>query len=170
VTIHREHPFIDPASARDAVRQLRGRLAAGVTLWTTGSGRERAGLTISSLMVANGNPPRVLGLLDPLSDLADAVGRTGTVALTLLRRDEHYLSEVFAGRAPAPGGPFSQAAFVDTAWGPVLAGERSWAGLRVETVAEVGWASLLTCIVEQVAVSDEPDPLLHHRGRYAGLG
>ncbi|MDQ7993736.1 MAG: flavin reductase family protein, partial [Propionicimonas sp.] len=139
-------------------------------LWTTGAGTERAGLTVSSLMVANGNPARVLGLLDPLSDLADAVARTRTVAVTLLRREEHYLSEVFAGRAPAPGGPFTQADFLDTPWGPVLAGERSWAGLRVEAATEVGWASLLTCVVEQVAVADEPTPLLHHRGRYFGLG
>lgn len=169
MTIHREHPFIDPVSARDSVRQLRGRLAAGVTLWTTGAAGDRAGLTVSSLMVATGNPARVLGLLDPLSDLVDAIESTRTVAVSVLRRDEHYLSEVFAGRAPAPGGPFTQAEFVDTPWGPVLAGERSWAGLRVESTAEVGWATLVTGVVEQVAVADEPDPLLHHRGRYHGI-
>ena len=170
MTIHREHPFDDPAAARDAVRQLRGRLAVGVTLWTTGQAPSRAGLTVSSLIVAGGTPARVLGLLDPLSDLVEVVARTGTVAVTVLRRDEHYLADIFAGRAPAPGGRFAQAGFVDTAWGPVPAGERSWAGLRVESTVEVGWSLLLTCQVEQVTVAEETAPLLHHRGRYAGLG
>lgn len=167
MTIHREHPFAD--AERDVVRQLRGRLAAGVTLWTTGEGGERAGLTVSSLMVAQGTPARVLGLLDPLSDLVDALGRTQSIAVTLLRREEHYLAEVFAGLAPAPGGRFTQAEFVQTPWGPVLAGERSWVGLRVEAGAEVGWSLLLTGTVEHIHAVDEQAPLVHHRGRYHGL-
>ncbi len=167
MTIHREHPFT--GGERDVVRQLRGRLAAGVTLWTTGAGADRAGLTVSSLMIANGTPPRVLGLLDPLSDLVDALGRTQTVAVTLLRRDEHYLADVFAGLAPSPGGRFTQAEFDQTAWGPVLAGGRSWVGLRLESGVEVGWSLLFTGTVEHIDVVDEDAPLLHHRGRYQGL-
>ena len=168
MTIHREHPFAD--AQRDVVRQLRGRLAAGVTLWTTGEGTQRAGLTVSSLMVANGNPARVLGLLDPLSELVDELGRTQTVAVTLLRRDEHYLADVFAGLAPAPGGRFTQAGFVQTAWGPVLAGDRSWVGLRLEAGVEVGWSLLFTGAVERIEVASEDAPLVHHRGRYQGIG
>lgn len=169
MTIHREHPFLDPEPSWDAVRRLRGRHASGVAVWTTGTGSGRVGLTVSSMMVAGGEPARMLGLLDPLSDLAEAVPGTGTVAVTLLRRDEHYLAEVFAGLAPSPGGRFTQAEFADTTWGPVLAGERSWAGLRVESTIDVGWSSLLTCVVEHVEVADEPAPLVHHRGRYQGL-
>lgn len=168
VTIHRQDPFAD--AERDVVRQLRGRLAAGVTLWTAGAAGDAAGLTVSSLMVANGTPARVLGLLDPLSDLVDLLGRTQKLAVTLLRRDEHYLAEVFAGRAPSPGGRFTQAEFVQTAWGPVLAGERSWAGLRLESAVEVGWSLLVTGTVEHINVVDEAVPLIHHRGRYQGLG
>ena len=170
MTIHREHPFDDPAGARDAARQLRGRLAAGVTLWTSGAGESRVGLTVSSLMVAGGTPARVLGLLDPLSDLAETVAQTGTVAVTVLRRDEHYLADVFAGRAPSPGGRFAQAGFTDTEWGPVPAGERSWAGLRVESTVTVGWSLLVTCRIDQVTLAEETAPLLYHRGRYRGLG
>lgn len=167
MTIHHEHPFAD--AGRDVVRQLRGRLAAGVTLWTTGAGGGRAGLTVSSLMVANGTPARVLGLLDPLSELVDELGRTQTIAVTLLRREEHYLAEVFAGLAPAPGGRFIQAEFAQTPWGPVLAGARSWVGLRLESGVEVGWSLLVTGSVEHIEVVDEDRPLVHHRGRYQGL-
>ncbi len=168
MTIHSSDPFAD--AERDVVRQLRGRLAAGVTLWTAGAAGDAAGLTVSSLMVANGTPARVLGLLDPLSDLVDLLGRTQKLAVTLLRREEHYLADVFAGRAPAPGGRFTQAEFVQTAWGPVLAGDRSWAGLRLESAVEVGWSLLVTGTVEQVTVTGEDAPLVHHRGRYQGIG
>jgi flavin reductase (DIM6/NTAB) family NADH-FMN oxidoreductase RutF len=172
MTIHREHPFADPEGARDSVRQFRGRLAAGVTLWTAGAGADSAGLTVSSVLVALGEPGRLLALVDPLSDLAEAAQRTGRAAVCLLRRDEHALAEVFGGVAPAPGGRFRQAAFTETRWGPVLAevGEgRSWAGIAITEAREVGWSLLLTGEVETVTLAPEATPLLHHRGRYHGL-
>ncbi|MEA5118572.1 MAG: flavin reductase family protein [Propionicimonas sp.] len=169
MTIHTTHPFADPDWARGAVRRFRGRLAHGVTLWASGTGRDRAGLTVSSLMVAGGEPGRVLALLDPLSDLAGQLQQTGTAAVTLLRHDEHYLAQVFAGLAPAPGGRFTQTGFADTGWGPVLAGERTWAGLRLETAVEVGWSTLATCVLEHLELADETDPLIHLRGRYPRL-
>ena len=46
MTIHSSHPFAD--GERDEVRRLRGRLGGAVTLWTTGEGRSRAGLTVTS--------------------------------------------------------------------------------------------------------------------------
>ncbi len=170
MTIHREHPFLDPEGARDAVRQFRGRLAAGVTLWAAGAGAARAGLTVSSLLIAGGEPPRVLVLLDPLADLTDSLTGTGTAAVTLLRHDEQYLAEVFAGLAPAPGGRFARAEFTQTAWGPVLAGDRTWAGLRLDDVRDVGWSRLATCVLEHFEIAEERDPLVHHRGGYPRLG
>lgn len=166
MTIHREHPFLDPEWARDAVRQFRGRLATGVTLWASGAGPARVGLTVSSLLVAGGEPPRVIVLLDPLADLTDGLTSTGTAAATLLRHDEQYLAEVFAGLAPAPGGRFGRTDFTQTPWGPVLAGDRTWAGLRLEDVRELGWSQLATCVLEHFEIADERDPLVHHRGGY----
>ena len=97
MSIHHTHPFADPPAARDAVRAFRGRLVAGVTLWTSEGGRRPAGLTVSSVLIANGTPPRVLALLDPLSDLAEALAASGTAAVTVLDRDQQRLAEVFAG-------------------------------------------------------------------------
>ncbi|MFZ0529100.1 MAG: flavin reductase, partial [Propionicimonas sp.] len=119
MTIHHTHPFADPPSAHDAVRAFRGRLAAGVTLWSSVGERRPVGLTVSSVLVANGVPARLLALLDPLADLSEALLRTGTAAVTVLERDQRRLAEIFAGQTPAPGGPFAQAPFTDTAWGPV---------------------------------------------------
>lgn len=164
MTIHSSHPFADPDP--DPVRRLRGRLTGTVALLTTGDDTGSAGLTVSSLMVANGDPARVLALVDPDSDLADAIGRSGRGVVQLLSWSHRDLADAFAGTAPAPGGPFRMAAFEDTAWGPRLADARSWAGVRLETAVEVGWSLLLTCVVEEVVVGDDDQPLVHRRGRY----
>ena len=164
MTIHTSHPFADPEP--DPVRRFRGRLGGAVSLWTCGDESGRAGLTVSSLLVAGGEPARLLALVDPDSDLADEVERTGRAVVQLLSWSHRDLADAFAGVAPAPGGAFRMAAFEDTAWGPRLADAATWAGVVVESAVEVGWSSLLTCAVEQVAVGDDQEPLLHRRGRY----
>jgi flavin reductase (DIM6/NTAB) family NADH-FMN oxidoreductase RutF len=168
MTIHSSHPFADPEP--DPARRFRGRLGGGVTLWTTGAGADRAGLTVTSVLLALGEPARVLGLVDPDSDLAAALGSTGTAVVQLLGWPDRGLAEGFAGTAPAPGGVFKQAAFVDTAWGPRLAHAATWAGVRLEQTGDVGWSRLLTCTVEHVEVGPDDDPLGHRRGRWVRLG
>jgi hypothetical protein len=76
---------------------------------------------------------------------------------------------MFAGTAPAPGGAFGQAPFVDTEWGPRLGTAATWAGVRLEDAREVGWSRLLTATVEHVEVGDDADPLLHRRARWVRL-
>jgi flavin reductase (DIM6/NTAB) family NADH-FMN oxidoreductase RutF len=167
VTIHSEHPFRDPTP--DPARRLRGRLGGSVTLWTGGgtpAGTRRAGLTVSSLMVAAGEPVRVLALLDPDSELAEVLADTGRAVLHLLQWRHRDLAEIFAGLAPAPGGAFARAEFEETAWGPLLADATSWAGLALTEAREVGWSTLVTCVVEQVELGEEDEPLVHRRGRY----
>lgn len=167
MTIHSEHPFLEPESERDPVRRLRGRLGGTVSLWTTGAGTSRAGLTVSSLMVANGSPAHVLALVDPDSDFADAVRRTGTAVVQLLEWPHRDLADAFAGVAPAPGGPFTLGAWTESEWGPVLEGVSAWAGLRVPAPAvEVGWSLLVDGAVEHLVMGEESQPLVHRRGRY----
>lgn len=166
MTIHSEHPFLEPESSRDPARRLRGRIGGVVTLWTSGQGEHRAGLTVSSLMVAGGEPARVLALVDPDSDLADALGDNRRAVVQLLRWEHHHLADVFAGMTPAPGGPFKQAEFVDTEWGPVLRSATTWAGLTLDSIEQVGWSALVTCTVQELQLGDDPDPLVHRRGRY----
>ena len=168
MTIHSTHPFADPEP--DPVRRLRGRLGGVVTLWTAGDASSRAGLTVTSLMVANGEPARALALVDPDSDLRAEVTRTTTAIVQLLDWSHRALADAFAGTAPAPGGAFSLASFTDTEWGPRLADATTWAGLRLEADAEVGWSVLLTCLIERVEVGVDTDALGHRRGRYLRLG
>ncbi len=166
MTIHAGHPFRDPEP--DPVRRFRGRFAASVTLWTAGEGEDSsdwAGLTVTSALVANGEPARLLALLDPDSDLAGTLQATGAAVVCLLTWEDRALGDAFAGTAPAPGGPFRLAVFEQTPWGPRLASASTWAGVRLESAATVGWSTLVTCVVEDVTVGDD-EPLVHRRGRY----
>ena len=172
MTIHSDHPFRDPNP--DPVRRFRGRVGGGVTLWTSAAGAgggepatgDWAGLTVTSVMVAGGERAHLLALLDPDSDLVDAMTASGTAVVQLLRGPHRMLADVFAGVAPAPGGPFAQAPFGATDWGPRLLEAGTWAGVRLEDSREVGWSTLVTCAVEHLEIGEEDDTLLHHRGRY----
>jgi flavin reductase (DIM6/NTAB) family NADH-FMN oxidoreductase RutF len=169
VTIHHDHPFADPVD--DPLRRFRGRLGGAVSLWTSGDGGERAGLTVSSLMVSRGEPAHVLGLLDPQSDLAHTARATGTAVVHLLQWRHRDLAEAFAGLLPSPGGLFRAderwAEWQQTEWGPLLTTASSWAGVRLQpSPQEVGWSILVDGVVEHVEVGEDDAPLVHRRGRY----
>lgn len=168
MTIHTSHPFADPDP--DPVRRLRGRLGGAVTLWTAGDETERAGLTVTSVLVAMGPEPRLLALLDPDSDLVEVLRGTGRAVVQLLAWPDRQLAEAFAGTAPAPGGPFRQAEFLATEHGPRLASAGSWADVRLEDEREVGWSVEVSVVVEHAVVGEDDDPLLHRRGRFHRLG
>jgi flavin reductase (DIM6/NTAB) family NADH-FMN oxidoreductase RutF len=167
VTIHETHPFRDPEP--DPVRRFRGRVGGTVSLWASGNQTERAGLTVTSFMVAAGEDARVLALLDPDADLSERLLATGSAVVQLLTWEHRDLAEMFAGTAPAPGGMFAQAEFETTQWGPRLTSAGTWAGVRLESEQEVGWSTLVTTVIEHLEVGDEGDaaePLRHRRGRY----
>lgn len=170
MTIHTSHPFLEPEGDRDPVRRLRGRLGGSVSLWTAGGAEDRAGLTVSSWMVAGGEPGRVLALLDPDADLTDVLLDTGRGVLQLLQWEDRDLADAFAGVAPAPGGVWRLGDWVDTPHGPRLAHAPTWAALSVESDVEVGWSRLVTCTLDEVVVGDDLSPLTHRRGRYVRPG
>jgi len=164
--IHSDDPFATPEPDRSLVRRLRGRLAGAVTLWTAPG---PAGLTVSSTLVADGDPGRVLGLIDEESDLWEAVRAGGRFAVTVLGAGDQQLADRFAGLMPAPGGLFTGGAWTDTDFGTVPAGAGTWAGCRLESHRPCGWALLVEGIIETVRLDRAAAPLLHVRGRYRRL-
>lgn len=161
--IHGDDPFATPDPDKSPVRRLRGRLPAAVTLWTAPG---PAGLTVSSMLVADGDPGRVLGLVDEESDFWDAASRAERFAVTLLGADEQQRADRFAGLMPAPGGLFATGDWEQTAYGPVPAGAATWAGCRITASRPYGWAQLIEATIETVRLADTPAPLIHYRGRY----
>jgi flavin reductase (DIM6/NTAB) family NADH-FMN oxidoreductase RutF len=169
VTIHSGHPFADPEP--DEVRRFRGRLGGAVTLWTTGEGDGRAGLTVSSLMIANGETPQLLALVDPDSEFRDALTVTDRCVVQVLSWRDRDLAEMFAGTAPAPGGAFAHAEWEQAAYGPRLATATSWAYAARLDERAMGWSVELACELVEAHLLDETEPALgHRRGRFFALG
>jgi flavin reductase (DIM6/NTAB) family NADH-FMN oxidoreductase RutF len=172
VTIHHSHPFAAGEQDRNPLRRFRGRMASPVSIWAAASGGTRAGWTLSSFLVADGDPGEVMGLVDEESALADILTETNTVTVNLLGWDQRALADAFAGVAPAPGGPFALAGWTDTEWGPVLVDSCGWIGARVRSDADhAGWSLLLRAVVERVEMPANPadDLLCYVRGRYRSL-
>ncbi|HEY6738290.1 MAG TPA: flavin reductase family protein [Actinopolymorphaceae bacterium] len=165
--IHRTHPFLAPESERNPVRRLRGRLTAPVTLWTAEAGT-RAGLPVSSLLIVDGEPGRVLGLVDPDSEFWDVASDSNRFAVSFLTWRHRRLADVFAGLHPSPGGPFRAGGWTTTDWGPVPDGVSTWAGCTVLDARPMGWSLAVEAEIAHMALGDTPDedPLLHRRGRY----
>lgn len=164
--IHSTDPFAVPEEEKSQVRRLRGRLATGVTLWTAPG---PAGLTVSSAVVADGDPGRMLGLIDEESDFWEAAFQAGRFAVTALTPADRQLADRFAGLFPAPGGLFAIGDWTDTEYGPVPAQAGSWAGCRLDTSRPCGWALLLEGVIETIRTSHTGSPLIHYRGRYTEL-
>jgi flavin reductase (DIM6/NTAB) family NADH-FMN oxidoreductase RutF len=167
--IHYENPFVTPIHQRDPVRRLRGRLAAPVTIWTTGSGTRRTGLTMSSVLVAEGEPSSVLGLVSDTTDLFERIGETGTFVMHVLDEDHHILADVFAGLRPAPGGMFTGLEVEDSEWGPVLTQFKTRAFCKVWDTTPAGYQVLVRGAIEQLELADLTRPLTYFRGRYRSL-
>jgi flavin reductase (DIM6/NTAB) family NADH-FMN oxidoreductase RutF len=170
--IHHTDPFATPDRERSPLRRFRGRLPAAVTLWTAaGAGAARpAGLTVSSTTVADGEPGRLLGLIDDESEFWSAAESAGRFAVAPLGPAHRQLADRFAGLFPAPGGLFAEPAeWTSTAYGPVPVGVGGWLGCRLDAARGYGWSLLVEATVEVVEVADGPGPLLYYRGRYREL-
>ena len=172
VTIHHSHPFAVGEQDRNPLRRFRGRMASPVSIWAATAHGTRAGWTLSSFLVADGDPGEVIGLIDEESPLADVLAESPTLTISLLGWGHRALADAFAGVAPAPGGPFALSNWQDTDWGPVLENSLGWIGARLKTDPDhAGWGLLLRAVVERVEIQpDAADDLLCYvRGRYRSL-
>lgn len=166
--IHGDNPF---AQSEDSpVRRFRGRLASPVTIITAGDEATRTGLTVSSLMVVEGQPPMIHAVVTPGSDLYDVAADSGRFVVHICDRSSSGLADVFAGIRPNPGGLFSGTATDQTDFGPVLADLPNRLFCRTASTTEAGWSGLMVGQIDRVEVTGLDDPLVYFRGGYRGLG
>ena len=168
--IHGEHPFVTPAHHRDPVRQLRGRLTAPVTIITAGAGEHMAGLTVSSLVIAEGEPPYAYFLVGSTTDLFYKIEQTGKYVIHVCEARHHQLSDVFAGLRPSPGGRFAGLEVEQSEWGPVLTDLTTRAYCTMLDSDEETYSVLLEGSIDKIELGEISDPLVYFRGRYRPLG
>jgi 3-hydroxy-9,10-secoandrosta-1,3,5(10)-triene-9,17-dione monooxygenase reductase component len=162
-------PFAVPPQRRDPARRLRGRLVAPVTIWTAGRPPGGAGLTVSSVLVAEGRPPRLLGLIDPTSAFLEAAQETGAFVVHVLAAADRALAERFSEVRPPLRGPFERLEVAESPWGPVLGGIRPRAACRLAGSSPVGHAELVEGVIEQLDLPELEDPLAYLHGSYRSV-
>lgn len=163
-----EDPFAAPVEQRRLDRRLRGRLVAPVTIWTAGGKEDRAALTVSSVLVVEGEPAKLLGVIDPLSDLRTAIDAHRKFTVHVLGDRDRKLAAIFAGVYPLL--PFEGVEIIDTDHGPRIAGDRTVACCTFDGASRVGYLDLVIGAIDKVELGADPTrPLAFHRGRYRGL-
>jgi 3-hydroxy-9,10-secoandrosta-1,3,5(10)-triene-9,17-dione monooxygenase reductase component len=167
--IHFENPFVTPLEQRDPARRLRGRLASPVTVWTSGTIEAPVALTISSILIADGDPPFVFGLMNETTDLWESINTSGAFVVHLLEDRDQGLSDEFAGLRPSPGGPFSALAVEGSEWGPVLTQWKNRAFCKLSGSEGAGHQRLVRGEIERIELDDVDSPLVLYRGRYRSL-
>jgi len=165
-----EYPFEESEDQWDDARRLRSRLVAPVAVVTAGGADRRAGLTVSSVVVSDGPPCRVHLLTTPEAEVVELLGRTGRFVVHVLRADQWRIADIFAGRRPTPGGPFSTLTVEDTPWGPVLEEVSDRAFCSYVASAEHGAERLVTGDIDRLVTSELTTPLAFFRERYRTLG
>ncbi len=167
--VHEEHPFETPADQRDPARRFRGRMAAPVTIVTSGRGDHRTGLTVSSLVVAEGDPSWIYFLLGSTTDLFYGLEETGKFVVHVLEEGDQALADVFAGLRPSPGGRFANLNVEQTEWGPVLTDIKTRAYCTFEGGDEESFFVVAEGRIDKLELSDVGKPLVYFRGRYRKL-
>lgn len=167
--IHGDNPFTASPDQRDPVRRFRGRLTAPVAIVTSGTGDARTGLTVSSLMVIEGEPGLVQMVVGPTSDLWHVAEESKAFVIHVCREDDRDLAQVFAGLRPNPGGVFAGLDIVESEHGPVIARLANRAFCSFVEKQEMGYSGLVTGEIETVEAASITDPLVYFRGGYRGL-
>jgi 3-hydroxy-9,10-secoandrosta-1,3,5(10)-triene-9,17-dione monooxygenase reductase component len=168
--IHPEHPFQTPLDLREPARRLRGRLAMPVTIWTAyGADGGHTGLTVSSVLVAEGKPSAVIGLINDTTDLWDALNESKKFVVHILDDTRKELGERFAGLRPSPGGIFRGLVVQKGDCGPVLTDLPDRAHCTLFDTIDAGYQRMVRGLIETVEVGELDSPLVHFRGDLRGL-
>jgi 3-hydroxy-9,10-secoandrosta-1,3,5(10)-triene-9,17-dione monooxygenase reductase component len=189
-------PWAVPSGARDPLRRLRGRLVLPVTVWTAaieqaqpvdrtvGAGGpqgascpraapgargcdEVVGLTVSSVLFAQGKPAMLAGLISPASELIRLLEQPGArFAVHVLSNEHRRLAQHFAGELPA--GPELLALEAST-HGPLLSLVKDRALCTTSAARPFGWSLLIEAVVDEVQLAAPGRPLAWYRGEFRGL-
>jgi flavin reductase (DIM6/NTAB) family NADH-FMN oxidoreductase RutF len=142
-----------------------------VTVWLAGDvdGEARlTGLTVSSVLMGQGEPPVLAGLVTPTSDLADMLGHpSARFVVHLLGAAHRRLAQHFAGDLPAPAELLGARPSIH---GPQLTAVADRVLCRTTSVKPFGWSLLVEAEVEGLQVAAAGQGLALYHGNFHVLG
>ena len=124
---------------------------------------------MSSIVVAEGEPPRLYFLIGTTTDLFIAMEETGRFVVHVCESRHRVLADVFAGLRPSPGGLFSGVPVEASPWGPVLSDFSTRAFCDYQGGVEESFSFVAAGTIAELELADITDPLLYFRGQYRVL-
>lgn len=159
------------AALRDAFIEGMSRTASTVHIVTSDGAAGRAGVTISAMapLSADSSPaPSLVVCLHRASRACVAIRQNGCFCVNVLKEDQSFLSDVFAGRTDMPGGDrFSCAQWRSHITGsPVLAGALAAFDCTLAESRRIGTHYVLFGTVRGVFTAEAARPLVYANRRY----
>lgn len=160
-----------PEGATDLLRAFRRRWATGVAVMTLRDGARLRGITLTGVLPLSVDPPKVVVALSTGGEFAPLAEPGRRCAVSIVVRDQVFLSERFAGRAPVPDARFGGVPHELDAHGvPLLAGATAVVTGAIVSRARHGDHVLVVIDVDGGHIAeDEDDPLVSYEGAYRGL-
>jgi 3-hydroxy-9,10-secoandrosta-1,3,5(10)-triene-9,17-dione monooxygenase reductase component len=123
------------------------------------------GLTVSSVLLSQGEPAMLAGLVSPDSDLVDALvaNSSGRFVVHLLGGAHRRLAQHFSGELPAPADLLVTA---PSTHGPVLQVVPDRIYCRMTASRAFGWSVLIEAEVEQTEVGEAANGLAWYHGTF----
>lgn len=144
--------------------------AATVNVVTTDGPVGRAGVTVSAMasVSADGDAPTLLICIHHLSPAAATILANGCFAVNVLREDQSFISDIFAGRLrTADGDRFACAVWTTMASGaPRLRDPLAAFDCRLRSAERVGTHHVLLGDVDEVFVAGAGSPLIFANRAY----
>lgn len=152
-------------------RQLRedfvhamSRAAATVSVVTTDGPAGRAGVTVSAMtsVSADGEAPSMLVCVNGGSSAAEPILTNACFAVNVLHDHQARLADIFASRAPAPGGDkFAAAQWSRLATGAPVLDALAAFDCEVQSAELVGTHHVIIGLVRAVRVDEAGAPLIY---------
>jgi len=150
-------------------RDAMARLASGVVVVSAKSARGFHGLTASTLVSVSVEPPLVLVSLEHDTATLAAVRETRRFNVSALTRDQEFVAERFAGRAPAVDAQWREIPHRAAGNGiPLIDGAAAWLECEVTEIHTAGDHDVCIALVA-AATLGVGDPLILWDRSFWGL-
>jgi flavin reductase (DIM6/NTAB) family NADH-FMN oxidoreductase RutF len=145
------------------LRDVLAQVPAGVVVVSARDERGFRGMTVSSFASVSLQPPLVLVCLDRVAATRDAVVEGRIFNVSLLARDQEFLADRFAGRAPSVTPSWREVPHRLGVNGlPLLTGCVAWFECELHALYEAGDHDIAVGLVTAAEAGDG-DPLVHWR-------
>jgi flavin reductase (DIM6/NTAB) family NADH-FMN oxidoreductase RutF len=162
---------IDPIVTSDEFRGAMRQLTGGVSVITTGRGRDISGMTVTSVASLSVDPPSLIVSINRAASSWTLLKRYGAFGVNMLAADQVEIAERFTGKGGLKGVErFAGAEWTTRASGvPLLVGALTAIDCEVEEIFERHSHAIVIGRVLDLQISSRTAALAYWQGQYVAI-